>query len=165
MEGSGMSRMTRALTMVMAMSSFVAIARQEPPAASAGQAESGRGGRSGGPQPPPVPSISQRPTGSSLGTIRLGAADGNIWFGWRVAIPAAVFGQLTFSEALAKSDMLSVAGVEASNAQIVSAEVPKPFDFRLQPGERNAVMYRLRELNQQVLTYRVDRFPSDKATR
>jgi type 1 glutamine amidotransferase len=166
MEGSGMSRMTRALTMVMAMSSFVAIARQEPPAASPGQAESGRGGRSGSSQPPPpVPSISQRPTGASLGTIRLGAADGTIWFGWRVAIPAAAFGQLTFSDALAKSDILSVAGVEASNAQIVSPEVPKPLDFRLQAGERNAVMYRLRELNQQVLTYRVDRFPSDDATR
>jgi len=39
--------------------------------------------------PPAVPSISQRPTGSSLGTIRGGAADNNIWFGWRVGMPSA----------------------------------------------------------------------------
>ena len=40
-------------------------------------------------RPPAVPSISQRPTGSSLGTIRVGASDNNIWFGWRVGVPTA----------------------------------------------------------------------------
>src|SRR5687767_13762544 len=73
--------------------------------------------------PPPVPSISQRPTGSSLSTIRMGAADNNIWFGWRVAIPAQAIKSLTLSDALARADLLGVAGVEASSAQTVSSEV------------------------------------------
>jgi type 1 glutamine amidotransferase/sugar phosphate isomerase/epimerase len=106
--------------------------------------------------PPPVPSISQRPTGSSLGTIRGGAQDNNIWFGWRVGMPSAAIRGLTLSEALAKSDAMSVTSVEASSTQLTSPEVPKPLDARLRPGERNAVVYRLRELNQQVLAYRAD---------
>jgi len=129
----------------------------------------GQSGRGGAQQQaaPPVPSISQRPNGSSLGTIRGGAADNNIWFGWRVGMPAASIKGLTFSEALAKSDILSVTSVEASSTQITSPEVPKPLDYRLQQGERNAVNYRLRELNQQVLAYRVDKdnIGSDESTR
>jgi len=117
------------------------------------------------PLPAQIPSISQRPTGSSLGTIRVGAADNNIWFGWRVGVPAATLKPLTFSEALSKYDVASVASVEASSTQIVSAEIPKRLDYRLQPGERNAVVYRLRELNEQILAYRVDALGSDAATR
>ena len=109
-----------------------------------------------GQQAPQVPSISQRPTGSSLGTIRGGAQDNNIWFGWRVAMPSAAIQGLTLSEALAKSDVMSVTSVEASSVQLTSVEVPKPLDSRLRPGERNAVVYRLRELNQQVAAYRAD---------
>src|SRR5206468_3181445 len=106
-------------------------------------------GTGGAQSPPPaqVPSVSERPTGSSLGTIRVGAADRTIWFGWRVGVPASAFKQLTFSEALARADRLSVAGVAASSRDTVSPEVPKPLDERLQTGERTAVSYRLRELN------------------
>jgi type 1 glutamine amidotransferase/sugar phosphate isomerase/epimerase len=110
---------------------------------------------------PAVPSISQRPTGSSLGTIRGGAQDNNIWFGWRVGIPSSAIKGLTFSETLAKSDLMSVTSVEASSTQLTSAEVPKPLDARLRPGERNAVVYRLRELNQQVLAYRTESLTSE----
>jgi type 1 glutamine amidotransferase len=117
------------------------------------------------PLPEQIPSISQRPTGSSLGTIRVGASDNNIWFGWRVGVPAATLRPLTLSEALPKYDLASVASVEASSTQIVSAEIPKKLDYRLQPGERNAVVYRLRELNEQILAYRVDALGSDAATR
>src|SRR3989442_317471 len=117
------------------------------------------------PLPAQIPSISQRPTGSSLGTIRAGAADDKIWFGWRVGVPAATLKPLTFSEALPKYDLASVPSVEASSTQIVSPEIPKKLDYRLQPGERNAVVYRLRELNEQILAYRVDSLGSDAATR
>jgi sugar phosphate isomerase/epimerase/type 1 glutamine amidotransferase len=119
-------------------------------------------------QAPPqqqVPSISQRPTGASLGTIRVGAADDNIWFGWRVAVPSTAIAGLTFSAALARVDVLSVTSVEAVSTQITAAEVPKPLDPRLQAGERNAVVYRLRELNQQVLAYRADDLGADAASR
>jgi len=149
-----------------AMASLVGFAQQNPPA---GAGRSGRGegqsGRGGAPAAPPVPSISQRPTGSSLGTIRVGAADSNIWFGWRVAMSATSIKPLTFSDALAKADILSVASVEASSTQIVSPEIPKKLDYRLQSGERNAIVYRLRELSEQVLAYRVENIGADEATR
>jgi type 1 glutamine amidotransferase len=114
---------------------------------------------------PQVPSISQRPNGSSLGTIRGGAADNTIWFGWRVGMPSTAIERLSFSEALARSDVLSVTSVEVPSSQMVSLEVPKPMDHRLQPGERNGVTYRMRELNQQILVYRVDDLGPDEATR
>jgi type 1 glutamine amidotransferase len=117
------------------------------------------------PLPAQVPSISMRPTGSGLGTIRVGAADNNIWFGWRVGVPATSIRALTFSDALPKYDVASVASVELSNRQIVSPEIPKKLDYRLQPGERNAIVYRLKELGEQVLAYRVDALPPDAATR
>ena len=50
-----------------------------------------------------------RPPGSSLGMIRIGGADNNMWFGWNVGVPATVFKPLTLSEALAKSDVLAFA--------------------------------------------------------
>lgn len=119
-----------------------------------------------GQKPPQVPSISQRPSGASLGTIRVGAADDKMWFGWRIAMPAAAIRGLTLSDMLAKADFpLAVLGVEAPSTLTVSYEVPKPLDHRLQAGERNAINYRLRELNQQILAYRVESFPADAATR
>jgi type 1 glutamine amidotransferase/sugar phosphate isomerase/epimerase len=117
-----------------------------------------------GQAPPQVPSISQRPNGSSLSTIRGGASDDKIWFGWRVGVPSTAIAGLTFSAALAKSDVLGVTSVEAASTQITADEVPKPLDPRLQAGERNAVVYRLRELNQQVLAYRADDLGPDVAS-
>ena len=117
------------------------------------------------PLPEQIPSISMRPTGSSLGTIRVGAADKNIWFDWRVGVPSTAMKSLTLSETLPKVDLLSVANVEASNTQLVSLEIPKKLDYRLQPGERNAVVYRFKELGEQVLAYRVDSIGADEATR
>jgi type 1 glutamine amidotransferase/sugar phosphate isomerase/epimerase len=119
-----------------------------------------------GEKPQPVPSISQRPSGASLGTIRIGAADTNIWFGWRVAMPANAIKGMALSDVLARADApLGLAGVEAQSTVTVAYEVPKPLDHRLQSGERDAINYRLRELNQQILVYRVDNFPSDEPTR
>ena len=117
------------------------------------------------PLPEQIPSISQRPTGSSLGTIRAGAPDKNIWFDWRVGVPGTVIKGLTLSEVLPKADLASVTGVEASSSQIVSFEIPKKLDYRLQQGERNAVVYRLKELNEQIDAYRVDAIGPDEATR
>ena len=117
------------------------------------------------PLPEQIPSISMRPTGSSLGTIRVGAADRNIWFDWRVGVPGTAIRSLTLSEMLPKIDALAVASVEASSSQTVAPEIPKKLDYRLQPGERNAVVYRLKELGEQMLAYRVDTVGTDEATR
>jgi type 1 glutamine amidotransferase len=109
-----------------------------------------------GQKPPQVPSVSKRPNGGGLATIRMGAPDNNMWFGWRVAMPTAAVKGLTFSEALAKADVIPFASVEASSTQITSFEVPKPLDQRLQGNERAAVVYRLRELSEAVSAYRVE---------
>ena len=116
-------------------------------------------------QPAPVPNLSQRPNGSSLGMIRMGAADNNIWFGWRVAIPSNSFRKLTLSETLAKADVLPVSGVEAYSDQILSPEVPKKVDYRLQAGERAGLVRRLRELNQQIFAYNTPDLGPDEASR
>jgi type 1 glutamine amidotransferase/sugar phosphate isomerase/epimerase len=164
-----MQHTIRAAVLMIALTGFSGLAQQPPPAGTG----AGRGGAEGqgrGAQPPgqqPVASISQRPNGTSLGTIRVGAADNNMWFGWRVAVPSTAIKGLTFSEALVRADghPIAVTSVEASSAQITSFEVPKPLDHRLQPGERGAVVYRLRELNQQILSYRIDRLGADEAAR
>jgi type 1 glutamine amidotransferase len=114
---------------------------------------------------PPVPSVSKRPNGGGLATIRMGAPDNNMWFGWRVAAPVASLKGLTFSEALARADMWPVASVEASSAQTTSFEVPKPLDHRLQANERAAVVYRLREISESIMAYRVDNLSADPAIR
>src|SRR6185369_4974701 len=71
--------------------------------------------------------------------------------------------QLSWSEALMHADTLGVASVEVSSSQKTSPEVPKNFDYHLQNGERGAVNYRLRELNQQVGAYRVEHMGADPA--
>jgi type 1 glutamine amidotransferase len=128
---------------------------QTPPVAGRGQG-GGRGAQ------PAVPSISKRPP-AGLGTIRLGAAD-RLWFGWQVGIPSAAFKQVTLSEVLVHADTILVTGVEASSTQMVSPEVPKMLDYRLRTGERAALNYRLRELNQHIWAYRVDNVPTGRDT-
>src|SRR5688500_17348304 len=97
---------TRVLAAIFASvmtASTVSFTQQAPPA-PAGQGQGGgRGGRGGGgaPPAPPVPSVSKRPNGGGLATIRMGAPDNNMWFGWRVALPTVAFRGLTFSDALA----------------------------------------------------------------
>ena len=143
---------------------------QQAPQAPAGQGQGGaRGGRGGGgaqaQAAPQVPSVSKRPNGGGLATIRMGAPDNTMWFGWRVSLPTAALRGLTFSDALAKADVIPVASVEASSTQTTSFEVPKPLDHRLKTGERNAVVYRLREIAETIMAYRVDNLGGDAATR
>jgi type 1 glutamine amidotransferase/sugar phosphate isomerase/epimerase len=152
----------QSVAVAIVFGSFSGSAQQPPGAQPQG------GGRGAAPaQTPAVPSISQRPAGSSLGMIRVGASDNNMWFGWRVGMVSTALKGLTFSEALAKADgyPISLPSVVASSTQIVSVEVPKPLDHRLQTGERNAIVYRLRETNEQVLAYRVAALETDGAAR
>ena len=116
-------------------------------------------------QTPAPGSASVRISGSSLGRIRVGAADPNIWFGWKVGIPARLFPQLTFSEAAAKADTLGLGSIEGSNIQKVSFEIPKLLDYRLAAGERTAISNRLRDLNVRMVAYHVDRIPADEDSR
>ncbi len=154
-----------AAVFLIAMAGHSGMAQQAP--APAGQGQGGRGGRGGGgaAQAPQVPSVSKRPNGGGLATIRMGAPDNNMWFGWRVAMPTAALKGMNFSDALAKADVIPFASVEASSTQITSFEVPKPLDQRLQTNERAAVVYRLREIAESISAYRVDNIGSDAALR
>ena len=142
---------------------------QQAPAAPAGQGQGQGRGRGVGGAPAQaaaqVPSVSKRPNGGGLATIRMGAPDATMWFGWRVSLATAALRGLTFSDALAKADVIPVASVEAVSTQITSFEVPKPLDHRLKTGERNAVVYRLREIAETIAAYRVDNLGSDAAAR
>ena len=111
------------------------------------------------PLPAPVPSISQRPTGiEPRHDPRRRRRQQHLVRLARRRCRRRRSRALTFSEALAKADAASSVderrGVE--HADRSAPKIPKPLDYRLQPGERNAVIYRLRELNQQILAYRVD---------
>ena len=127
-----MSTRVSAAIFVFTMAAATAISRSRPPAAPAGQGQGGgRGGRGGGAaaQPPPVPSVSKRPNGGGLATIRMGAPDNNMWFGWRVATPTAALKGMTFSDALAKADVWPVRqrrGVEHADHQLRSPEAARP---------------------------------------
>ncbi len=141
-----MKHLLRVFVILIAMGSIAGFAQQGAPVA------------------PAVPSVSKRPPGSSLGMIRAGAQDNNIWFGWRVGTPATAIKGQTLSEALAIADINGVPQVEASSTQLVANEIPKPLDYRLRAGERNAVVYRFRELGESILAYRVDKLPADADT-
>ncbi len=158
-----MSTRVSATIVAFAMAATVGFSQQAPPPPAAQGQGGGRGGAA--PQPPPVPSVSKRPNGGGLATIRMGASDTKMWFGWRVALPTAAFRGMTFSDALARADVIPVASVEASSTQITSFEVPKPLDQRLQPNERKAVVYRLREIAESIVAYRVDNMDADPAIR
>src|SRR4051812_14676331 len=158
-----MKNLLRVVVMMIAIGSIAGFAQQGAPAGGGGAGQ-GRGGRGGPNAEAPVAVISKRPTGASLSTIRAGAQDPNIWFAWRVGTPTTAVKGQTFSEALAIADINGVPQVEASSTQLVANEIPKPLDYRLQAGERNAVNYRLKELTESVMAYRVDKLPSDGET-
>jgi type 1 glutamine amidotransferase/sugar phosphate isomerase/epimerase len=160
-----MKKATCAFVLAIAVAG-AGLAQQVPPAAGQGRgAAGGRGGRGGGPNAQAIPNMSQRPTGASLGTIRVGAADEKLWFGWHVGVSSADFKQLTLAEAIVKSDLLGVTGVEASGSQHISPEIPKNFDYHLHTGERAAVTRWLREYNQQIFAYRPGRLAVDQNSR
>ena len=133
-------------------------------AGSRGVAQTAPQGGRGAQNNPPAGAASVRPPGSSLGTIRLGAQDEKIWFGWHVGIPATAFRGLTFSDAAAKADALGLGSIEGFDTQKVSPEVPKNLTWRLGPGERNAILNRLRDVNVKMYAYHVEKFEADPAT-
>jgi type 1 glutamine amidotransferase len=123
-----------------------------------------RAGQRQAPQGPPPGSASAKPSGSSLGRIRLGAAD-PLWFRWNIGIPATAFRELTFLDAAVKADALGLGSIEGFSNQKVSLEIPKNLDYRLAPGERTAILGRLRELNVKMPAYHLDAIPADDASR
>jgi len=73
--------------------------------------------------------------------------------GWQVGVQLASFRQETFFDAAGKADVLGVAVVEGDSAQKVSVQIPKNLDYRLAPGEMDAVRDRLALLNVRMPVY------------
>ena len=86
----------------------------------------------------------------------------NAVLGWKVGIRAASFPQLTFAEAVAKADSLSVAFIEGSSEQQLSAEIPKKLDYRLAPGEVNAIKDRLNAFNIRMPVYHAPKVEAEE---
>src|SRR5262249_3142414 len=108
--------------------------------------------------------LSVRPSGSSLGRIRLGAAD-PLWFNWYVALPGSAVEGKTFVEAAAQADALGLGTIVGSEVQTVAPEIPKKLDYKLQKGERDAVLARLKDLNVQMRGYSVGNLPLGDAAK
>jgi type 1 glutamine amidotransferase len=70
-----------------------------------------------------------------------------------VGVPFASFGQETFFEAVGKADALGVAVVEGDSTQKVSMQIPKNLDYRLAPGEMDAVRDRMTVLSVRMPVY------------
>jgi type 1 glutamine amidotransferase len=75
--------------------------------------------------------------------------------GWKAAIPANAFRNLTFMEAAARADSLGLAFIEGFSDQKVSPEIPKNLDYHLSTAEAAAVKSRLAELKLKMPAYRV----------
>ncbi len=63
------------------------------------------------------------------------------------------FRQETFLEAARKAEALDLAVVEGDSAQKISAQIPKNLDYRLAPGELDAVRDRMTTLNLRMPVY------------
>ena len=113
--------------------------------------------------PPPAPrkaapgsSLEER-TGASRVTWRTRTLVGNDrLLNWKTGPSAAAFPQLTFLEAVAKTDALGMGAIEGSSKQKVSPQIQKNLDFNLTPDEITAVRSALKGANVQMVSYRVD---------
>jgi type 1 glutamine amidotransferase len=100
------------------------------------------------PSPPARGSASVRPPAWRQVRTAVGSL-----LGWQVGVPLASFRQETFFDAVGKADALSVAAVEGDSAQKVSVQIPKNLDYRLAPGEMDAVRDRMALLNVRMPVY------------
>lgn len=81
---------------------------------------------------------------------------------WHTGPSAAAFPGLSFVEAVAKTDELGLAIIEASARQQVSPQVRKNLDVNLTPEELAGVQAALKAANVQVKSYRADALTADR---
>ncbi len=83
---------------------------------------------------------------------------------WKTGTTSAAFPQLTFVEAVNKTDELGLNAIEGSSAQKVSNQIPKQLDPNLTPDEQNSVRETLKSANMRLVGYRAGQLPSDDAS-
>jgi type 1 glutamine amidotransferase len=84
--------------------------------------------------------------------------------GWQVGVSLGSFQQDTFFEAARKADALDLAAIEGDSTQKISAQIPKPLDYRLAPGERDAVRERMLALSLRMPVYATPAIGDDEPT-
>ena len=72
---------------------------------------------------------------------------------WNVGVPLGSFKRETFFDAAARADALGVAAIEGDSAQKVNIQIPKNLDYKLAPGELNAVRDRMTALSLRMPAY------------
>lgn len=115
-------------------------------------------------QAPTVPA----PTGPARGSAsvrppawrQVRTAVGSL-LGWQVGVSLTSFRQDTFFDAVGKADALGVAVVEGDSVQKVNVQIPKNLDYRLAPGEVDAVRDRLALLNVRMPVYAMPEISED----
>lgn len=73
--------------------------------------------------------------------------------GWQVGVSLGSFRQDTFVDAVRKAEALDLAIVEGDSTQKVSVQIPKNLDYRLAPGEREAIRELMIALNVRMPLY------------
>ena len=81
--------------------------------------------------------------------------------GWQVGVSLASFRQDTFFDAAGKAEALGLAVFEGDSAQKVSAQIPKNLDYKLAPGEMDAVRDRMAALNVRMPVYHTPAISED----
>jgi len=81
--------------------------------------------------------------------------------GWRLGLPPGL--NVTLFDQIDRAAELDVLYVEGSNRQQVSSEIAKNFDGRLSDDERRTVRLKLDAAGVRLLTYRLDRTPTEQA--
>jgi type 1 glutamine amidotransferase len=140
--------MRTVLVIAAALASATIGFAQAPPGNPGGGGPAGRGSAV---QPTNVPA-----RGSASVRVpawrQLRTAVGSL-LGWQVGVSLASFRQDTFLDAARKAEALDLAVVEGDSAQKVSVQIPKSLDYRLAPGEIDAVRDRMTTLNLRMPVY------------
>ena len=122
---------------------------QAPP----GNPGGGRGGRGGSAQ---TPAANVPARGSASVRVpawrQLRTAVGSL-LGWQVGVSLGAFRQDTFLEAARKAEALDLGVVAGESTQKISVQIPKNLDYRLAPGELDAVRERMTTLNVRMPAY------------
>jgi type 1 glutamine amidotransferase len=140
--------MMRTVLLIVAAVASTAIAFAQAP----GTGPSGRGSA----PPAAAQTINVPARGSASVRVpawrRLRTAVGSL-LGWQVGVSLASFRPDSFADAARKAEALDLAVIEGDSRQQVSAQIPKPLDYRLAAGEIGFVQERLSTLNVRMPVY------------
>jgi type 1 glutamine amidotransferase/sugar phosphate isomerase/epimerase len=81
--------------------------------------------------------------------------------GWRLGLPARVFPQDTLFELIDRAEPLGLLHLEGHDQLVVSSEIDRPLDHRLDADQRRAIRLKLDARGVRLLAYQVQSAPAD----